>query len=176
MFWIKIFLDPNVFGPKFLLDLSYESSYSIHIPGWFKTYEREFGKKICITILGKNFFAPKYFWTQISFRHLLWFTKHTCSKHILDRFSTDSNFLRNFFVSKCVGPKFLLGLGYDSQNIYAQNTFLIDSQQINKSLDFFWESLIFSLSGMLPDKTNNSETELDLDLNHIQDISLTIKF
>ena len=97
--------------------------------------------------------------------------KENLEKNFVSQFWAKIFLLPNIF-----GPKFLLGLGYDSQNIYAQNTFLIDSQQINKSLDFFWESLIFSLSGMLPDKTNNSETELDLDLNHIQDISLTNKF
>ena len=96
--------------------------------------------------------------------------KENLEKNFVSQFWAKIFLLPNIF-----GPKFLLGLGYDSQNIYAQNTFLIDSQQINKKFDFVWESLIFSLYG-ITDKTNNSETELDLDLNHIQDISLTNKF
>ena len=36
------------------------------------------------------------------------------------------------------GPKFVLDLSYDSQNIHVQNTFLTDSEQIQN----FWEIIL----------------------------------
>ena len=98
--WIKIFfgpkkfLIPNIFGTKFLLYLSYDS-HSIHVQNTFLTdskqiqkfLENMFGSKYFLT---QNAFGPKYFWGQIAFIPKLWFTYHSCSKHIPDRFKTDS--------------------------------------------------------------------------------------
>ena len=60
IFGLKIFLVPNMLGPKFLLDLSYHS-YNIHIQNTFQTDSKQI-KKILENVCGS-----KYFWTQIYF-------------------------------------------------------------------------------------------------------------
>ena len=58
-FWKNV-LDQNIFGPKFLLDLSYDS-HKIHVQNTFPTDSKQI-KKILENVCGS-----KYFWTQIYF-------------------------------------------------------------------------------------------------------------
>ena len=115
-----------------------------------------FGKKL---FFGKNiFFAKFFFWQNFCFgsydKVLDTFTLHSRSKHIPDRFKTDSKNFGNFFgskyfwtqnvlVSNILGPKFLLDLSYDSKNIHVQNTFRTDSKQIQKNFENFSDQNIF---------------------------------
>ena len=139
----------GLFGPKFLLGLSYESQ-NIHVQNTFlrdsnqilQILEKCFRSKYFWI---QNVFGPKQFRIQISFRPKLWITKHSCSIHIPGRFKTyKRKFGSNFFGPKMIllpnifGPKFVLDLSYDSQNIHVQNTFLTDSEQIQN----FWEIIL----------------------------------
>ena len=109
-------LIPNIFGTKFSLYLSYDS-HSIHVQNTFltdlKQIQRNLGNMfVSKYFLTQNVFGPKYFWSQIAFIPKLWLTKHSCSKHIPDRFKTDSkNFgkyvwIKILFDPKCFGPKY----------------------------------------------------------------------
>ena len=99
------FFFENLFESKY-----FKHSCSKHIPDRFKTDSKNFGKYVWIKIL----FDPKCFWSQIflnqiSFIHKLWFTKHSCSKHIHDRFKTDEKNLDNFVESNYCWTQNVLG-------------------------------------------------------------------
>ena len=97
-----------------------------------------FGRKYLLT---ENVFGPKYHRNQFSFIPKQWFTKHSSSKHIPDRFKTSWKLflIQTICDSNIFGPKFLLDLSYESQKIHVQNTFLRDSKQILQILEkCFW--------------------------------------
>ena len=72
IFRLKMFLVPNIRGPKFLLDLSHHL-HSIQVQNTFLTDSKQIQKILEFffdqNIFGrKNVFGPKHSWTQISSR------------------------------------------------------------------------------------------------------------
>ena len=96
IFWSRIFLDPkfllvpNIFEPKFLLDLSYDS-HSIHVQNTFPTDS----KKVWNFFWMKIYLDPKCFRSQIFLDPNFFYT--LAMLHIAFMFKTHSRQIQNRF-------------------------------------------------------------------------------